>query len=294
VGVHLRDAVGFVPMKEISEQATFNASEAFRADSGFADADLYESSCSSDDEVQEFERKLYERVAVSRSNGYNSSSVPDSVDGSEASVTSVSRGSAAAAGAPQNQYARRRRIDHCFLCSHTNRTYDAVYAKDVHQCIELLEKGIGHSDYKFLARQVHLYFKHHIYIPMRRAGKRIHIWRSRSILEHIMLHEQEPRIFLSRRIKSLSTVLDTMDNMLYYVHPETGKRVPHHANMKAWCDQQKLLMQFYKLDATSLNFYDPSAGYDPGARVKNVFEGQTTAVSVVDRHSTQVYKRRKR
>ena len=283
--VHQRDAVGFVPLSEIAEQATHLANEAFRADSGFENADMCESSCSEDEEVVDFEREMF---AEHSGASLRSSSVPPDTPLSSSLSTSTPRRRV------PGSVPRRRRIDQCFLCSHTNRNYDAVYAPDVHRCIEMLEKGIGNTDYTFLSRQVHLYFKHHIYLPMRRAGKRVHMWRSRSILEHIKRHTQEPRVALSRRIDSLSLMLDSMDDMLYYVHPETGKRVPHHANIKAWLDMKKMWLQLYKTDPKTLNFYDPSAGYDPGARVKNVFEGATTAVAVVDRESTQVYRRRKR
>jgi len=177
---------------------------------------------------------------------------------------------------------------------HGDRNYDAVYAPDVHQLLQLLESNAGHCDMRFHARQVHLFFKHRIYLPMRRAGKRVAMWRSRSIYEHLMYHDIEPRLMLNREIRFLRTNTDQLKNMLYDRDPETGAITTNFKNQKLLCEQIKLMTGLYKQDPRHLNFYDDAALYDPGARTKQAMEGTMGTYRVTQRQVSTVYERRRR
>lgn len=284
---HAGNSVRFVGVQEMARRKAAKSSMMFKAAAMRDDADAFwdESSCSDDEEVARLEDE-HGNADADTVRLHSASSVPPRDALSEA-FGPESAASEAAAPRP-----RRRPRDTCFLCTHGDRNYDAMYAPAVKRCRELIEENIGHCNLYYLARQVHKHFKHNIYLPQRRAGRRVPMWRSRSVYEHITRHELDPRIYVAVRIYSLRAVLESLDDCLFYTHPDTGERVPHKDNLKAAKDVHAQLDRLYAMNVAKANFYDPSAQYDPGARTKNAFEGALTGVRVHDAAPTAVFTRR--
>lgn len=253
-----------VPMEDVERMLVARTTSAAREDTDY----MCVSSCSEDDEVLRFERR--DPMAAS------------TVDSSIPGVSRSRRGAVT----------MHRQPDQCFRCSFSDRNYDAVYAQDVRTLMSIYEKGIGHAKREHLAKQVHLYFKHHIYLPMQRAGKRVPMWRTRTILEHMNSHDNEPRLFISQTISHFRSNFAMLRSMQYKRDPETGALEPNIRNQQLAERSANMILKMYKADATKMNFYDDAAQYDLGAASRRAL--QNTGIGtyrVTRREMSAVYRR---
>jgi len=163
---------------------------------------------------------------------------------------------------------RRRRgvvADECFKCMWGNARYDAVYAKPLHQCFALMEQEIGRRELRAVAKTVHEFFKHAIYLPMLRSGRQVPMWRTRTIYEHLMEHECEPRIQLYRQLRTLNTLQSVLIDETHVRDPTTDKVRPDVPTIRALLDVIKLSQQLSTVNPKQMVFYDDKSALNLGS-----------------------------
>jgi hypothetical protein len=136
----------------------------------------------------------------------------------------------------------------CFLCAWGNRFHDGIAAPHVVKLNAILKESYGvHANHE-LARELHLYFKRHIYRP--RAG--MTMLTTACALEHIeQLHTLNARIFLGEMIRD--------EKMMYFAFKNAVWRQDgswdRHA-VKEYRESKKELRQLYAMPLARMNFTD--------------------------------------
>ena len=217
---------------------------------GGADDDDLCSSCSEDEVVLAYEREQ-----------------PAEAGPTEDALLSDSRSSAAGAarGGGPRPTGELPGWMHCFRCRYGDKRYDAANAPKVQELWRLMAEGVGHTNTVALAKTLHLFFKHEIYLPMRRAGKRIPMWRTRHVLEHLRYHEQEPHLWIAESILQAKKLQYLAAQSVFQVGKD-GKVRPQAAMFKVWEAMTKTLVSLYGAKPREMNFCDEGAGMSLKAR----------------------------
>lgn len=146
----------------------------------------------------------------------------------------------------------------CFLCRYGNRRYDANNKADMTKLLETLEEGIGHSDPVALAKTVHKQYMSTIFANGRMTGGRPLIWRTSSVLEHILYHENDPRFVLWLHIINTRRMIECCANTAFARDPTSGAVVPTR-NAEIMLKHESQLMKLYSMKPETLNFFAPSS-----------------------------------
>jgi hypothetical protein len=174
--------------------------------------------------------------------------------GSDCSTTS-SLGSRGRRGKRKQNNNRRG----CFGCMYGNRGIDSIKMNNMNYLITLIEEHIGRMHYYDLAKMAHLYFKHSIYLPMKREGLKIQNWRTYDIYLHLKYHIMEPKFFIWNTIADLSDRLTVLNDMWFKkTWMEDGNEiiVPDEKVIRMSMDTQRRIIETYKLNPKVMNFYN--------------------------------------
>jgi hypothetical protein len=151
----------------------------------------------------------------------------------------------------------------CFACAWQD------HGEGVEGVVSTIEKmiheNLGLRDTQTIARQVHLYFKNHVYLPRRRNGIRIAIWRTADVLEHIMRHTYDPRLFLMQSMDQARSWKRILEDMAFRKQRLVNGRVRYVAeanNIKLALSIDKHMLDLYKNNPRTLNFYNDRIGID--------------------------------
>ena len=105
----------------------------------------------------------------------------------------------------------------CFLCDPSDSPAFAVPERVIMNLRELLYGNIGRCAPRYIARNVHLYYKHAIALPFRLRqipGARndtVRMWRTRDVLRHLREHEPfNTDIFADQQMRRLNRMEDSL------------------------------------------------------------------------------------
>ena len=161
---------------------------------------------------------------------------------------------------------RRRGLvaDECFKCMHGNERYDAVFARPMQQCFELMEREIGRCEFRAIAKKTHSFFKHALYLPMQRIGLKIPMWRTRKVHEHLLHHESEPRVKVLLHKRMVESQLRVLHNQTQGRDDETGRVAPSAANLNSYIKMHELWLKYVNSDPSKMVGYDDKANINLG------------------------------
>ena len=157
----------------------------------------------------------------------------------------------------------------CFLCRRGDKKYDSVNRKDMLDLLDLLEKGVGHTDPLALAKQVHLQYMKTIYIDGKNGSTDVPLWRTKSVLEHILYHENDPRYVLWLSIVNSRRTIDCLKETSFVIHPQNGEIVPTK-NLELRQKEEAHLLNLYRQKAETMVFFQPGSQIDLGKNNKRV------------------------
>lgn len=151
----------------------------------------------------------------------------------------------------------------CFKCMWGNPQYDAVNALPAHQLTMLMESEIGRLELRAIAKLVHKFYKHAIYLPMVRAGKKIFMWRTRDVYLHLTEHTYEPTVQRYRDVRKIDALIDVLLNETHTFDPKTHRLVAVVPNINSLERMMKLKwMLMEKKDTRNMAFYDENASFN--------------------------------
>lgn len=162
----------------------------------------------------------------------------------------------------------------CFLCRYGNREFDAVSKEDMRKLLAEIERGIGHTSPAALAKTIHLQYMETIFTDGRGSGTQMPVWRTRSVLEHLLFHDNDPRITLWLNIIDCRRTIDCLSAVPFVRDPATGQIVPTK-NCELKMKHEAHLWNLYKTPIDKMNFFSPTAQIDlskNNKRVDGVFE----------------------
>lgn len=162
----------------------------------------------------------------------------------------------------------------CFGCKYGSPDQDPISGRNMNTLIRIFEENYGRTDNLVLARMCHVYFKQHIWQPMKDMGMHIDMWRTKEILDHFLSHNQEPRIYLGETIKKYKHIAGALESMAFKKiqiaadgndnsnRETTSIIVPDKANLKDLLDVDKRIIELYKVNPKVLNFYNNNSYID--------------------------------
>ena len=174
-----------------------------------------------------------------------------------------STGSSGSSNSSRSSNSERIKKRECFGCMYGNRKMDGIKVNNINLLIKLMEENIGKLNYYSLARMAHLFFKHSIYIPMKNEGLKINMWRTHDIYIHLKYHIMDPKFFIWNTIAELSDRLTVLNDMCFKLASmEDGNKVliADEKVMRMCADTQKRIVDTYKLNPKSMNFYNEQSG----------------------------------
>jgi len=161
---------------------------------------------------------------------------------------------------------------HCFFCRNGNARYDAVNRVEMADLRELYHQGIGHSNPLALAKQVHMAYMRNLYKDSQFSGGTLRVWRTYEVLQHILEHDQDPRVKIWLMLIDANQSLACVKRIENVRDPASGEMIPtRHADAKRkW---QEHVLRLYSATPETMNFYEASAPVDLGkanARIKGL------------------------
>lgn len=157
----------------------------------------------------------------------------------------------------------------CFLCRRGDKKYDSVSRKDMQDLLNLLEQGVGHTDPIELAKMVHKQYMSSIYQDGRLGGIDVPLWRTKSVLEHILYHENDPRYVLWLSIVNSRRIIDILSETSLVEHPQNGQIVPTK-NIELRQKEEAHLLNLYRQKPEAMVFHNSSTQIDLGKNNKRV------------------------
>lgn len=178
---------------------------------------------------------------------------------------------------PQEDEAHHNEFN-CFACMWGNRDVNSVKGDMIAQMLELAEHSLGREGLGFgvVARCVHLYFKHKIFFPMRKEGKKVPMWRTRSIYGHF-LTSKEPRLVLYQAIRKAKIMEYAMYRMIFKRHKESTDDEPvfrfDPVAHRAYMQTQARILELYKVGnkVKQMMYYHEQKQHD-GARMGAIID----------------------
>ena len=158
---------------------------------------------------------------------------------------------------------------HCFLCRYGNREYDAVSKEDMKKLLGEIDRGIGHTSPAALAKTIHLQYMETIFTDGRGSGTQVPVWRTRSVLEHLLYHDNDPRIVSWLNIIDCRRTIDCLAATSFVRDPNSGQIVPTK-NCELKMKQEAHLWNLYKMPLDKLNFFSQTAQIDLSKNNKRI------------------------
>lgn len=228
-----------------------------------SDHDLLYTSCSdlSEEEEQLGIDQIRQRK-IQRLSMFDDDS-PEEEDKDEIGAMMDAPSARVSAGSNSGDYTRFR----CFACRFVDKKHAPLNKEKVKKLLRIFEDGYGHSSNQYLARKCHLYFKKEIYLPMRRRGENIEMWRTKEILIHFtsMTHIIDPRIYIGEMIKELHALqVKTRKFSFKRVKHRSGvtEEMQNDKAIKSFLDIHSKVMMLFKAEPEKMNFFDPNTGID--------------------------------
>lgn len=157
----------------------------------------------------------------------------------------------------------------CFLCRYGNREYDAVSKEDMKKLLAEIDRGIGRVSPAALAKTIHLQYMETIYTEGRSTGTHLPVWRTRSVLEHFLYHDHDPRIVAWLSIIDCRRTIDCLAATSFVRDPNSGQVVPTK-NCELKMKQESHLWNIYKMPLDKLNFFSQTAQIDLSKNNKRI------------------------
>src|SRR3972149_102069 len=154
----------------------------------------------------------------------------------------------------------------CVGCMWGSSAGQPVASKRLQTILNVFGDNYGKMTEMALARTIHLYYKNVIYLPAKKIGKPLPIWRTRSIRDHFKNHTMDPRIFIGEHIQKLKKMNHLLFDTMFrrFARPDGGGTIliadPNHS--KLFLQNIKTMVELYKIDPQSLSFFDESCVVD--------------------------------
>jgi hypothetical protein len=153
--------------------------------------------------------------------------------------------------------------EECFACKFGERDGETdLDPTKVGEMLRLLDQFYGHAENIAVAKMIHSYFKHEIWAPARGS---LPMWRTRSVLDHIEHHVLEPRIFIGESIRKFTKYWRILEDFILKEEVnDAGEAhtVVNDKNMKMVLDVQRRIAEMYKMNPSTMNFYNESYKID--------------------------------
>jgi hypothetical protein len=153
----------------------------------------------------------------------------------------------------------KKNKDFCFGCNYSCYNRELIEGKIVNDLNSLIDDYIGQMDNKQLAKTIHTIFKTQIYNRLKSNGKKIPMWRSKSIYDHITEHCKDPRIYIVKVMEILNLDIKALNHMMYKeLTLKNGSTVPsvNLELMKMRNELIKMNTGFYTKDPKKMLFYN--------------------------------------
>jgi hypothetical protein len=160
-----------------------------------------------------------------------------------------------------NRRRKKSELD-CFGCVFTCRG-DAQTNADSHidggkvnDLLKIFTDNFGRIHTKALARLMHQFFKHEIFLPLRAKGVDVPMWRTREIYVHFRDHQYDPSIFLVEQIDDYRAMSRALRGMSFAV-TDSGTLAGMDKTMAQLHRTNVHLLTLYKTNPDGLNFHNP-------------------------------------
>lgn len=152
----------------------------------------------------------------------------------------------------------------CFACQWQDPHKVTISADSVTIMMKTMYSLYGQIRTIDLSKIIHIQFMRDIWHPCKgfdpNTGKKMLIWRTYQIYDHLKTHVQDPRFFILNSIEELKEDAINLKRMSYrYVRDEkTGNEYPDYDEkaIKLRLDINKRLMEIYSKSAKGMNFYN--------------------------------------
>ena len=124
--------------------------------------------------------------------------------------------------------------------------------------LDLLESNVGHCDPVALAKMVHKQYMSTIWLNGRLSGSPMPIWRTWSVLEHILFHECDPRYVSWLAIMDLRRAMASCATTAFVRDPSSGAMMPTKS-LELHMKMQKQLMELYKVQPEKMILHAPTS-----------------------------------
>lgn len=131
---------------------------------------------------------------------------------------------------------------------------------------DVLESGIGHKDVVALAKTVHKQYMNTIWVN---GGGNVPLWRTKHVLEHILYHDNDPRIYQWLALNSTKRLMEIVEDTVLARDPVSGAVMPTN-NMGWLLKLREEARKLYKEPPETMNFYLPAAKIDINKANKRV------------------------
>jgi hypothetical protein len=161
----------------------------------------------------------------------------------------------------------------CFGCMFTSQSKvtrdDAnIPATNVARLLRIFDELYTRMDNIALARIMHVYFKNEIYLPLRRRGLNVPMWRTRQIHEHFFCHILDPRITIGEQIRDYIELRRALKTCTFTRSSNETKYDKDGVNLLRSVDAQ--LIRLYTMDTDKMNFANPDCFIDFAATGKRI------------------------
>lgn len=149
----------------------------------------------------------------------------------------------------------------CFFCRFGDKEYDAVSKDDMNKLLKTYEKGIGRVHPAALAKTIHKQYMSTLFKDDRPKGGKVPVWRTRSVLEHILYHDLDPRVVAWLNIIDTRRTIDCLSNTAFVREPTTGQLVAGQST-ELKRKQEAHLWNIYKTKLENTLFYSQTSQID--------------------------------
>ena len=166
----------------------------------------------------------------------------------------------------------------CVFCEVIRTPGDPLRSKAVDRIEQLLDENYGRMHMPTLAKMAHKLWKNEIYLPAKREGKEVYMWRTADAHRCMKYHSRNPKRKLVDDLDRVDTGLQISMKQFSYVDRDGGVRL---RNPKVWKEVGDLIKirwgLLYKIDVKKLGYREddeygaagpanPAASFRPAER----------------------------
>ena len=133
----------------------------------------------------------------------------------------------------------------CFLCAFGRERAVEVDEQDLRALLAELDRGIGHRDILAHARVIHLMYMNAIYVKAQACGRQLPVWRTKHVLEHLLLHDMRPRVQLWHTIRRFRLIASELKRRIW-VRDADGQVHFNSATHREYLRTIKIIVGLYK------------------------------------------------